>query len=498
MNSKRALENLSYIELLTLEQKLEREKILKNPLYLMHKYLGYTDINYNLHGKIVNIAIHNQYSRIGFLLPRGHLKSSVLTIGLTMWKILNNQNIRIGIGNAVFDKASEFLEEIKEHFKNPELIKLFPDILYEKPEREAPVWRNDAIVVKRTKVVSGKTIQVFGIDKGITGKHYDYVVLDDIQDDKNSETQEQIQKVIKRYKNVVSVLEPNGKILVVGTRWKIDDFYDYLQKTKIYKMYIRKAVENGKVIFPQKFSFSKLKMIRSEIGSYNYSCQYNNNPIPEDLKTFSNIKVKEPLFFDYVLKNLTNKIDNIYIIVDPALSKHKNSDVSAMLIIFEIDRKYYVYKTYKLPKRISKTVKTIINTYMFYNNIVNTIIGIETEAYQDALKQWIEEQQTKMGIYFKIEELTTGKVPKSIRIQNIQPMVERGDIIINDECKELIDQMSNFPSITHDDYLDALAYLPKLKQKVIVGGVEFPYMEDNYGDEDDVIFQLQKLDYRSL
>lgn len=509
MINKQKLEELNYLELLTLKQQIERQKILKNPFYLCYEYLGYKDMNSNLHNDIFQRLINFGFDRLLFLIPRGHLKSSTITIGFTIWQILNNQNIRIGIGNAVLDKATEFLDEIKEHLKNPRLIELFPDILWENPEKEAPVWRTDAIVVKRTKIVSGKTIQVFGIDKGITGKHYELVILDDIQDDKNSETSEQIQKVIKRYKNIVSVLEPTGRIIVVGTRWRQDDIYRYLMRDAGYTAYVRRAIENNEPIFPEKFTVKKLQRIRREIGNYHYSCQYENNPIPDELKTFTNIQTKPPEFFSYLIKNFYDKIEDVYILIDPALGKKgkdrygniKKPDEAVRNIIFRIGEKYYVYKSDDLHKwakgKIIKLIRKIIADFVEYDKkFRNVMIGIETVAFQVVLKEWIEREQTKYGVYFNVVELNPHGRSKQSRIERLQPMFDRGDIIINQECSTLIQQLSDYPSITKDDHIDALAYLPDVLEQNANIGVIIPDFASSF--EPDFAHNIKNIDYRSL
>lgn len=57
------------------------------------------------------------------LMPRGTFKSSVVTIGLTLQKILNDPDVRILIDSETFAKAKAFLAEIKGHLEGTEAFR---------------------------------------------------------------------------------------------------------------------------------------------------------------------------------------------------------------------------------------------------------------------------------------------------------------------------------------------------------------------------------------
>ncbi len=93
--------------------------------------------------------------------------------------------------------------------------------------RRDPGWTEDAITVGgRTRNLKEPTISAAGIDAVKVGTHYDVIVCDDLHSQLNVTTPEQIRKVVEYYRLILSLLEPRGDLIVVGTRWHYSDPYD--------------------------------------------------------------------------------------------------------------------------------------------------------------------------------------------------------------------------------------------------------------------------------
>lgn len=165
-------------------------------------------------------------SRKLFLLPRGHLKSSVITVGWTIQQLLNDPNIRILITNAVWDKARAFLNQISGYLTDRSAL---PQIFG--PFQGASTrWTRDEIeIAQKTKATQKEpTLSTAGLEKSLTGFHFDLIICDDLVDATNVTTREQIEKVKAYYRNLLPLLDPGGRILTIGTRWVIGDLYDDL------------------------------------------------------------------------------------------------------------------------------------------------------------------------------------------------------------------------------------------------------------------------------
>ena len=95
-----------------------------------------------------------------YLWPREHYKSTIITLWAVIWKILNDPEITIGIFSFNRPAAKMFLRAVKSQFESNERLKeLFPEILWNEPQKEAPKWsEDDGIVVKRKGLPDRKSV----------------------------------------------------------------------------------------------------------------------------------------------------------------------------------------------------------------------------------------------------------------------------------------------------------------------------------------------------
>ncbi len=206
--------------------------------FLCKNVLGMGDWEDSLHNDLAK-QLDSPASRKLFLMPRGHLKSSIITVGWATQQVLRDPNIRVLITNAVWDKARAFLNQISGYFTDKSaLAQIFGQ--FQTPQMR---WTRDEIEIaqKTSRTIKEPTISTAGLEKSLTGYHYDLIIHDDLVDRENVTTKEQIEKVKGFYRNSLPLLDPGGRIVVIGTRWIIGDLYQELIETQATKV-------NGHVI----------------------------------------------------------------------------------------------------------------------------------------------------------------------------------------------------------------------------------------------------------
>src|SRR3990167_3123584 len=83
------------------------------------------------------------------LMPRNSFKSSVVTIAGSMWKLLNNPDLRILIASETQGNAIKYVKEIKSHFEqNEKFRKLYGDWV-----NVSNSWRDQELIVSRRKAI---------------------------------------------------------------------------------------------------------------------------------------------------------------------------------------------------------------------------------------------------------------------------------------------------------------------------------------------------------
>jgi len=432
----------------------------KNSLhFLCTKILGYGDWD-KVHDD-VELFINRKSIRKLLLIPRGHLKTAIVTKGFAIQSLLRNPDVRILIANQVWDKSREMLYEIKQLLtEKTDLPKLFGEFISER-------WREDDIVIRqRRKALAAPTIGTSGVEAELTSSHYDIIILDDLQGEKNFQTAEQREKVKRYYRSMIDLIEPGGLIIVIGTRWHLDDVYQYIidNESEYYDISVRKVIEGNKIIFPKKFQ-KKFNPITKAWDSVDYHCtdyidylkkrpseefssQYMNDPIDGQNQVFK----KE--YFKYYER----RPERLYVAmtIDPAISEKQSADYFS-INVSGMDENYNIYVLDTL-KGHWKVAESIDNIFSMYQKWHPEVVGLETVAYQKALKSWLEEKMRERGVYFPITELKRNtNESKEFRIKALEPFYRDGLIHHAPWMKSLEQELLQFPKGKHDDEIDALA-----------------------------------------
>lgn len=204
------------------------KKLCRDSLYATCKYLlGYKDVNPYTHGSTLR-ALQSETKRKLIVLPRGSLKSSICDVAYPIWRLLKNPNERILIDSEIFGNSKTFLREIRAHLENPQMTDLFGDF---KTDED---WTQSSITIKqRNRALKESSITCGGVGTVKVGQHYDIIIGDDYNSNKNSETIEGLQKVIRHYRYNQSILEPEGTYILVGTRYANEDCIGYVLNTEL-------------------------------------------------------------------------------------------------------------------------------------------------------------------------------------------------------------------------------------------------------------------------
>jgi hypothetical protein len=189
-----------------------------------------------------------------FLLPRDHTKSVTGVVIKSVQEVLIDPNQSILLASVTLERSKRNMSEIQQHLANPVLTYLFPDILYKDPasasNRKLCIWTNEKITVKRKVVRSDPTIAIAGVGKSIAGSHPDKIFLDDILDERNVTTEDQILKIINWWEMLQPIAATTALCRIYGTIYDDKDLYckliDDVDKHRL-KM---RVVQRGAVELP--------------------------------------------------------------------------------------------------------------------------------------------------------------------------------------------------------------------------------------------------------
>lgn len=210
------------------EQRVALREVFKASLYRTAKYLlGYKEITAYTHRETVQ-CLESPTTRKLIVLPRGCFKSSLGSASYPIWRLLKNPNERILLDSELYSNSKNFLREIKGHLESPTLTELFG------PFRNDSCWNEGEILInQRNRIYKEASITASGIGSEKTGQHYSVIICDDLNSPSNSATQEGRDKVVQHYRYLTSILEPDGTLVVIGTRYAEMDIPGFILHNEI-------------------------------------------------------------------------------------------------------------------------------------------------------------------------------------------------------------------------------------------------------------------------
>lgn len=461
--------------------------------FLCEQFLGYKDWD-KVHDGVEKL-LRKPSKKKALLLPRGHLKSTLVTVAWTIQKILKEPNIRVLIANQVWDMSRAFLREIKAQLVSSQLKYLFGDFV-------SPKWNDDMIIVKqRTKALKEPTILTTGVEAETTGGHFDLIILDDLTGLQNSNTPEQREKAKRFRRSMINLLEPGGTLMEIGTRWHLDDTFSVIfeKESRYYDIMVRQVVENGKIIFPKHFSknfdpitkdwvldptgesLDYIQHLKDSMPSDEFSAQYMNEPV----------SVESQMFKEGMFKYWTQRPEGLYVsmAVDLAISQRADADYTAISVL-GMDKDFNLYvldylRGHWLPGDIVK------NVFDMQSRWKPNAVGMEVNGFQRTLKYAVEEEMRRNQQYFGVDEIKNGpERSKESRIKSLEPFYRRGAVYHASwmKGKDMETELMTFPKGRHDDIIDSMAMtLPLLSP-----GTNVTTQEPGPGTYDHVLRQAQR------
>lgn len=468
--------------------------------YLCYSVLGNKRLSTNLHGHLCTHvrATEREYRFHEYLIPRGHFKSTILTIGHSIqivlpytredrehdtyideygelgWPMNLGTDARILIGHETFESAARFLYAITSHFtSNTLLLTLFPDAI---PEKRKHRINKQELELPRSDNARGNpepTIDTVGVGAKSQGRHYNYIKLDDIFGDKARDSDAESKGTIQWFDNIQSFfsLFKEDRLDLIGTRYSFDDVYAHAEE--VYdddlSKYVRKVWETNPVsgkkefIFPEEFDEQSTAKIRK--NKKIWTAQYENDPYDNesgfdpDWKRFfywSAVNTLAVFSGDDKFKTTVNVRDlDVVFLIDPGEGSSGGFCVTGM----DYNGNIYVLVSIRLD------LKPHEFTDLVFKNVVRwqpRTVAIESDLFANVYQYWWASEMPHRGIRFEVTPVLTNKRAKNLRIAGLIPYAEAGKIYINEAQEDLQTEWTRWGRSKDIHILDALAYGPEI------------------------------------
>ena len=376
------------------------------------------------------------------LWAREHYKSTIITFAGVTQEIIKNPDITIGIFSHTKPVARKFLIQLKTEFEqNQDLKTTYPEIFYTDPRKESPKWSEEkGICVKRTGNPKEATVEAHGlVDGQPTGAHFALRVYDDVVTLESVSTPEQVRKTTDAWalSDNLGARGEDGRSRRwhVGTRYSYSDTYQDILDKGVLKPRIFPATHNGlpdgNPVFLSPEVWAEKKRTQ---GSAILAAQMLQNPAAGQNALFR----KEWLRFQDVRPATLN----VYILVDPASSRKRGSDRTAMAVIgIDAAGNKWLMDGYhhRMPlKERWQRLNGLRKVWTSMPGVQIVRVGYEKYGMQSDI-EYFEEEMRREKDEWEIVELNwprEGGHAKYDRIQRLEPDFRSGRFLLSAVVQE--------------------------------------------------------------
>lgn len=432
--------------------KLSRKKIRRFPEERMIGIENITEIKGET-GNCIQVDSPDGLYLVGKLMIPTH-NSELCSIQFPAWVIGRDKDRNIIQASYSADLATDFGRQTRNLIASQEYQNVFPDTKLSEDSQAKGKWNTNGRGAYNAVGVGGAT----------TGKGADFLIIDDpIKNRQDADSEVIRESQWGWYRSTARTrLSPEGAIILVLTRWHDDDLAGRILKgdnASLWKIIKFPAIavedepnrKKGQALWANHFTLPILEETRRDLGSYEWSALYQQEPIDEESQEF-----KRGWFRKITAAEVEAKNTNKFITIDTAVSQSTSADYTAIIRNFvDADNRWNI-RTWRGKISPLELIDMVFNLYQLDRP---TKIGIEKTIYLQALKPFLDEEMRRRGIFLPIVELQHNSAHKQTRIRGLIPRYESGSINhVEGECRELEEELLRFPKAIHDDLADALAY----------------------------------------
>ena len=301
-----------------------------------------------------------------------------------------------------------------------------------------------------------------GVGGGITGMGGDILIIDDpFKDRAEADSPTIRQKVWDWYTSVLYTrLAPGGGILLINTRWHLDDLSGrLLEAEKVGEGDIWRKVDfpaiatanepnrkEGEALHPERYDLEQLARYRLALGSRDWEALYQQKPVPDGGAIFR----KEWLNF-WLPKDLPAVFDQIVLSWDMAFKDNNDSDFVVGQAWGKKGANFYLLD--QIRERLSFTATLAAFKKM-------------ADKWPKASQKLVEDKANGPAVIDSLKNTISGIIPiepdgsKIARAHAVTYLFEAGNVFIPDPqahawADNYVTELLQFPVVAHDDQVDA-------------------------------------------
>jgi hypothetical protein len=274
--------------------------------------------------KILHEVESGKTRRVIVTMPPRHGKSMLDSQYFPAWYLGRNPDKFIITATYGQDLASDFGRKVRDQVRDPLFTKTFPRC----------VMKDDTSAAHRFSTTAGGEYYAVGVGGAITGRGAHLFLIDDPLKGREEADSKIVRDKVNEWYGAVAYtrLMPNASVIILMTRWHEEDLVGYVTKSTKeqweiidFPAILDEGTDHEEALWPERYPLEVLKTIRGNLPFYDWSCLYQQNPIPK-----GGTIIEE----EWLNRGLPEKEDvAAYVIgVDPAISKKETADETSFAV----------------------------------------------------------------------------------------------------------------------------------------------------------------------
>ncbi len=440
--------------------------------------------------------------------PRGHAKSSAVTLGYGLSTLLFRERKFMLLVSDTESQSALFLGAFKQALQdNKDLIDLFDIKLNEKglvqfikdSETDIIVEMNDGH--KFRIIAKGAEQKLRGLIWN--GSRPDIIMCDDMENDELVMNKDRREKMRRWFKGaLLPCISDKGIVRMVGTVLHMDALLETLMPKENDKRTITVGLKQystlrgmwksvkyrahnedfTELLWPEKKSASDFKMLYEEAARDGttdiYSQEYLNYPMDMAHTYFKKA--------DFMATTAEDRKANLlyYVTADLAISQAERADFSVFMVA-GVDENKMIHIKQVIRERLDgrEIVDTLLALQRLYDPVA---VGIEDMQVSKSIGPFLRESMIQSNTFLTLYPMKHGGKDKLTRSRSIQARMRSKGVKFDKDAdwyQTFEDELLRFPRDKHDDQVDTFAYLGLMLDKLIEAPTKEEQDEEEYQDD---------------
>ena len=423
-----------------------------DPSYLVGKH-------HRILADILMASERGEKDRAAVNIPPRHGKTQLGTKYFAAWYLGRNPTHQVMMVSHTTDLAVDFGREIRNILSSKVYQGVFPGVQLAVDSKSAGRWNTS----------QGGVFFACGVGSSIAGRGADLLLVDDPHSEQDvlNGNFAIFERAYQWFAfGARTRLMPGGRIVVIHTRWHMDDLVGRLvrdmaqnEKADQYEVVEFPAIielkkDDGSVIekplWPEFFDLEALHRTKASMPTFQWNAQYQQNPTGEE----SAIVKRE--WWQTWLPEDPPKCEYLIMSLDSAAEKHNRADFTALTTwgVFFHDEynAYHIILLNSIKKRLEfPELKTM--ALEEYNYWEPDSFIVEKKSSGVALYQELR----RIGVMVQEYTPHRGSGDKTARLNSVADIIQSGLVWVPQTrwAEEVVEEIAGFPFMSNDDLVDS-------------------------------------------